>query len=160
MKKLLILFFCSITLNSFSQKGKEITAGKLVEIIEKADFISLVKLISSLNYSVLDSSKSKDGSLFYFAKEPKLYGNTLGCSTDAKIRVIQLTLMTYVEGNYSELKKELKSLGFKSSGVHKENPQKDIIESEDFEKGKIVALAAIRKSQEGPLMYEFTFVKW
>jgi hypothetical protein len=160
LKEILSALFFFVTPNCFSQESKEITALKMVEITEKADFASLVNLVSSLNYIVLDSSKDKDGSLFYFAKEPKIHGNTVGCSVDAKTRLMQLTLLTYVEENYHELKKQLKSLGFKSSGIHRENPQKDITESEDFEKGKLITATAIRKNKDAPLMYEFTFFKW
>ena len=155
---LIILFLTAVT-NSQSQGNTKIDAVALVDITEKADFACLNKLVSSLNYLVLDSSKSSDGSVFYFTKEPKIHGNTLACSTDSKIKIKELTFMTFIQENYQDFKAQLKQIGFKSSGIHKGNTTK-MIESEDFEKGKVVVATAIRKYEDGSVVYEFTFLKW
>ena len=156
---LLIIIFFVTAVDSNSQGNNLINAGKLVEITEKGDFASLSKLVSSLNYLVLDSSMSNDGTLFYFTKEPELQGNTLSCNTDDKMKIKLLTFITFREMSYNDLKSQFKKLGFKSQGVHKGNSA-EIIESEDFEKGKIIAATAIRKNDDESFVYEFTLLKW
>jgi hypothetical protein len=161
MRTILLSFFFTMSFClANAQEQKEINASKLVEIIEKADFTILKKLTSSLNYYVLDSTTNNDGSFFYFTREPKLHGNTLACSADEKAKIKELTFITFVKEDYNTLKTQLKKLGFVSSGTHKRNGGK-IIESEDFEKGKIVAATSMVKStKDGSSEYEFTFFKW
>jgi hypothetical protein len=156
----LTTFFILSLSRADAQTQKEVNASSLVEIIDKADFESLKKLASSLSYYVLDSTVNSDGSFFYFTREPKLHGNTLACRADEKAKVKELTFITFVKDDYNALKVQLKKLGFVSSGVHKGNGVK-VIESEDFEKGKIFASTSIVKSKkDGSLEYEFTFLKW
>lgn len=160
MKNLFFFLLFSLQFfNANAQDQKKLDAVKLIDIIEKADFAMLVKLVSSLNYIVLDSSKAEDGSLFYFAKEPKIEGNILACSTDKKIKITELTFNTFSKVGWLEMKSQLSKIGFKSSGIHKEN-RNGIIESEDFENGKIIVITAIRKNKDQNNFYEFTFIKF
>ena len=154
----LLIFFlvCFIKINA--QEKKEINAGKLIDIVEKGDFTNLVKLVSSLHYIVLDSSKEKDGSLFYYAKEPKIKGSVLACSADSKKKITELTYNTFSKEEWKELKSQLNKIGFKSSGIHR--GKSDVVESEDFEKGEILVATAIRKDKGGDVFYEFTFIKF
>ncbi len=142
-----------------AQSGNMPEPTTLVSIIEKGDFEKLQLLVSTLGYKVLDSSKEKNGSLFYFAKEYKFHGNTLACSTNPQLKITELTFMTFDEVVYKEYKIKFKKLGFKSSGIHN-GGLPGIIESEDFEKDKILVATATRKKDNEDPLYEFTLLQW
>lgn len=150
-----ILFFFS---KAKAQQVSSISAERLVEIAEQSDFTSLVKLVATLNYLVLDSSRDEKGVLFYFAKEPKQNGNVLACSANAKNSITELTFNTFTMETSVDLKTQLKKLGFKSSGIAK-GKISGIIASEDFEKGKLYVATAIVENKQGKNFYEFTFMK-
>ena len=91
MKSSWLFFLLSIAfLQANAQEEKQVDVNKLVEIIDKSDFNSLVKLVSSLHYVVADSSRKKDGSFFFYSKEPKFHGNILACGIDTKSVMIEL----------------------------------------------------------------------
>ncbi len=155
---LLLISFALIFLKANSQEQQSITATKLVEIAEKADFSILVQLVSSLNYIVLDSSRDEKGMLFYFGKEPKTNGNVLACSSDEQNKITEFTFNTFISEINNDLKSQLKTLGFKSSGIKKNNTE-GLIETEDFEKGSLLVATATVENKHGKNFFEFTFIK-
>lgn len=154
---LIILLVTAIT-HGTAQTGKKISAAQLVKITESADFPALVKLVKSLSYQVADSSRQTDGSLIYISRENKINGNILGCTITARHKMNHLSFTTYDKINYDELKKQLKALGFKSSGTGKGHFP-EIVETEDFEKGKVSIGTGAKKRGE-MTEYEFIFMKW
>jgi hypothetical protein len=159
MKKLIVLLLLfSCAEKTSAQATKKITITKLTELSEKSVFTDFVKFTSQLGYIVLDSSKEDNGSIFYFTKEPALHGSTLACSTDpGGKKIYLLTFTTFDKQHHLDLKEQLKKSGFASSGLNKSN-RPPIIESQDFEKGKIMVATAIRKDDDGTITYEFTFI--
>ena len=159
MNKLVSLFALIILVSEIKAQDKsKIDAATLVKIIETADFSGLRKLVKTLDYIVLDSTKNNDGSCFYIAKEPKLRGNTVGCFTDKNAKIQQLTFSTYDKGIYDDKKIQIKKLGFKSRGFKKgDKGSPELIETEDFEKGKIFIATGIKKFDDGRIEHEFTF---
>ncbi|HMU47362.1 MAG TPA: hypothetical protein PKC72_13400 [Chitinophagaceae bacterium] len=137
------------------EMGKNINSGQLIEITKKSDFPAMVKLVEELSYIVLDSSKMEDGSLVYIAGEQKLFGNVLSCNINSKNKINQTIFSTSDKETYNYLRKQLSSLGYKSSG--KEKGSGKMIETEEFEKDNfIVAIAA--RADDDTIEYEFTFL--
>jgi hypothetical protein len=160
MKNIFLVFFIVLLfLKGNSQEENSVDFKKLAVITEKSDFAGLCKLVSSLGYKVLDSSKDKNGSLFYFAKEFKFHGSSLACSRNNQLKITELSFMTFDEDLYKRNKLKLKEVGFKSQGIHK-GGLPGITESEDFEKGKILVSSAISKKDNEDPLYEFTFINW
>lgn len=160
MKNILLkltIFLFAVKANAQGQQS--ISAAKLVQIAERSDFIALVKLVSSLNYMVLDSSRDEKGVLFYFAREPKLNGNVLACSADVKNKITELTFNTFVSETSTDFKIQIKKLGFKSSGKGA-SKSPGVIESEDFKKGSLYVATATVENKQGKNFFEFTFFKW
>jgi hypothetical protein len=160
MKKLiLIILLFSVVEGIKAQNNKKIDIDKLTKLFEKSVFTDFIKFTSQLEYIVLDSSKDANGSIFYFTKEPILHGSTLACSTDpGGKKIYLLTYTTFNTQDYLDLKTQLKKSGFTSPGLNKSD-RLPIIESQDFEKGKIIVATAIRKDNDGTITYEFTFIK-
>jgi len=154
---LIIVFFIQ-TLTSSAQKKKLPEATTLVAIIKIGDIKQLHNLVLSLQYIMLDSSMNDKQELFYFTKEPTLYGNTLACSTDKKLKITMLTFMTYNEETSNRLKSDFIKLNFKSSGKHK-GGLTAITESEDFEKNHVLVATATRVKQDELPLYEFTILQ-
>ena len=65
----LILAYTLCSLFTIAQGNKKIEIAALVKITEKADFISLSKLVAQQGYIVLDSSVLANGSFNYITKE-------------------------------------------------------------------------------------------
>jgi len=159
MKKVLLVISIALLFSKVNaQEQHSITASKLVEIAEKADFSILVQLVSSLNYMMLDSSRDEKGVLFYFAKEPKSNGNVLACSADLQNKITEFTFNTFISESNNDLKSQLRTLGFKSSGIKKSNTE-GLIETEDFEKGSLLVATATVENKHGKNFFEFTFIK-
>ena len=160
MKNIFLTFFIVLLfLKGNSQEENSVDFKQMVEITEKSDFSGLCKLVSSLGYKVLDSSKDKNSTLFYFAKEFKFQGSSLACSRNSQLKITELSFMTFDKDIYKGCKLKLKELGFKSQGMNK-GGLADITESEDFEKGKSLVASAIRKKDNEVPLYEFTFINW
>ncbi|OSZ77360.1 hypothetical protein CAP36_13255 [Chitinophagaceae bacterium IBVUCB2] len=160
MKNVLLLISITLLISKANAQEKQsITAVKLVEIADKADFSILVKLVSVLNYMVLDSSWDEKGVLFYFAKESKTNGNVLACSADTKNKITEFTFNTFISETNIDLKAQLKKLGFNSGGIIKKNSA-GILESEDFEKDSLLIATATVENKQGKNFFEFTFIKW
>jgi hypothetical protein len=161
MYKLVSLFTLLILISEVrAQDEPKIDATTLVKIIETAGFSGLKKLVGDLNYIVVDSTKNNDGSYFYVAKESKLKGNLIGCYTDKNAKVKELTFTTYDRGIYNDMKTQAKRIGFRSNGHRKGNKNSpELIETEDFEKGKIFIATSIKKFDGGRTQHEFIFFK-
>jgi hypothetical protein len=160
MKKLLLLIsFFVVFAKSKAQNQKKIEVAKLVKVAETSDFPGLVKLVEYLSYWVVDSSKQADGSLIYITSEKKINGNILGCTVNSRYKINHVNFSTYDVNIYVDIKKQIKDLGFKSSGISKGNFS-EIVEAEDFEKGKMLIGIAARKDKEDKIEYEFTFMMW
>lgn len=161
MKRILLQVFSFIFLTTVNaQYEKKIDISKLVKIVETSDFPAFVKLVKYLSYEVMDSSKEDDGSLIFITMEQKLNGNVLGCTMTAKKKMNHASFSTWDSVAYSTLKKQIKGLGFSSSGISKSRHFPEIIEAEDFENGKMLISAAAMKRENGRIQYEFTFIRW
>jgi hypothetical protein len=160
MKKILSLVtFFAVFTGVNAQNENKIDVARLIKITETSDFPALVKLVRSLSYVVIDSSKEDGGSLIYISREDKINGNVLGCTIDSKNRINHLSFSTRDIGAYETLKKQIKGLGFKSSGLNK-GRFPEIVETEDFEKGKILIGTASKKKEDSKMEYEFIFLQW
>lgn len=151
------LFLSAIT--TWSQGSGSVDMKKLVVLAEKSDFRGLTKLARSYRFIVFDSAVDKDGSVFYYARDPKPDGSVLSCSTDPKLKIQQMTFITYSRDEYLVNKSLLKQMQFKSSGITKKDND-EIKESEDFEKGSLLIATAMNSKQVSTTSYEFLFVKW
>lgn len=160
MKKCYLLILAVLTLNYCNaQVEYRIDAAKLVQITQTSDYFAFVKMTKSLQFVVLDSAKDEKGGIFYFTRELKYQGNTLACGTDSKLKIKQLSFLTYDKEMYATLKKELKVLGLKS--VSKSNGGfPEIVEAEDFEGKGIYVGSSTKKTEDEIFQYEFTFFKW
>ena len=160
MKKMLylIIFFTAFAEGN-AQNEKKIEISALVKITETSDFPALVKLVKNLTYEVIDSSKESNGSLIFISREKKINGNILGCTVTVRNKINHLSFSTWDVGTYETLKKQIKSFGFKSSGITKGHFP-DILETEDFEKGKTLISTASNKKENDAIEYEFTFIRW
>jgi hypothetical protein len=97
--------------------------------------------------------------LIYITSEKKINGNILGCTVNSRYKINHVNFSTYDVNIYVDIKKQIKDLGFKSSGISKGNFS-EIVEAEDFEKGKMLIGIAARKDKEDKIEYEFTFMMW
>ena len=141
----------------------KLNASVLIKLAESGNLAAFSKFARSMNYIVLDSSKGKESSIIYITKEIRqdgnlLDGNILGCTTDNKLKIGQLHFTTYSKQTYDDFKKQLKTLGFKSSGLKKRNVD-GTIETEDFESSSsYVATSAAVKNDKAE--FEFIFFKF
>ncbi|HMK25408.1 MAG TPA: hypothetical protein VK483_05200 [Chitinophagaceae bacterium] len=159
MKNIFLLIGMLVTIvTSNAQRQKKIDIVELVKITGTGDFSHMKNMVASLGYLVLDSSKQGDGSQYYISHEMSMDGNMLGCRTDAKLKIKELTLSIYKKKTYDELKEQIIKLGFKSKGLHK-GTFKEEIESEDFEKGNILISTGIIDKGGGWIAHEFTFLR-
>jgi hypothetical protein len=160
MKKLILIFLLFSSIEEIkAQANGKINIDKLTTLFEKSLFRDFVRFTTQIEYAVLDSSKESNGSIFYFTKEPIFHGSSLACSTDPSGDKIDiLTYTTFNNQEYAELKAQLKKLRFISTGLNKSD-RLPIVESQDFEKGKILVATATRKDKDGVMTYEFTFIK-
>ncbi len=154
----LILAYTLCSLFAIAQGNKKIEIAALVKITEKADFISLSKLVAQQGYIVLDSSVLANGSFNYITKEPVLKGNTIGCWANSKYEIEGVSFITYRKELYEDLKHQIILLKFNSGGVQK-GKLPDMIETEEFEKGNLLISTGVKKSL-GDIVYEFIFLKW
>jgi hypothetical protein len=149
----LMLIYCN------AQNENRIEAAKLIQLTQTSDYFAFVKMTQSLQFVVLDSSKDEKGGIFFFTRELKYQGNTLACGTDSKLKISQLSFLTYDKEVYATLKKELNVLGLKS--VSKSNGGfTEIVEAEDFEGKGIYVGSSTRKTEDKIFQYEFIFFKW
>lgn len=160
MKRVLSLILAFTSLEQSIAQSNSVNINKLVSLTEKSNFKEFTRFTSQLSYKVLDSTKDKSGSIFYFTKEPVFHGNILACSTDTtRQKISQLTFTTFNKEYYVDFKEQLRKSGFTSSRLNK-SAELPIIESQDFEKGKILVATATRKDDNEVTTYEFTFIKW
>lgn len=158
--KFLILFFLIVGgLNESEAQTTEVSINKLLQLTQKSNFKDFSIFTKQLSYKVIDSSRDKSGPIFYFTMEPVVRGNILGCATDTSGKKIsELTFTTVNKQYYIDFKEQLRKSGFTASKLNKSN-QLPIIESQDFEKDKILVSTAMKKDDD-LTSYEFTFIKF
>src|SRR5688572_1328356 len=131
-------------------------AAKLVEIIQTQDFSLVQQLVKEFHYRVYDSSVNYDKGILYYVGDLNPRLNKLSCAADSTLKVVHLGFQTYLPDKSENIRQQLLSLGFESSGSRKQI-EIELLEVEDFIKDNIKVTRTISKKGEVP-RYNFEYM--
>ena len=107
MKAYIIISFCILSACSHKENKKteirsndQIDAKRLIAIIADSSFSAFTELVNTINYSLIDSSITSEGEIFYSAEQPEETEDYLSVKMTKDHYVNYLNFLTYKKNLY------------------------------------------------------------